>query len=145
MSADERIVAMHWAMQSGVDAFCRYAYPTIYAVHDPSGAWGTDASAAAAGAAHDGGAAPPLPPSAGGVVLPPVCPATLALLHEGGAYLIDNGRLLVLWIGRLIAREWALDVLGGEAHALDPATLKVGVHMTCSLCGDEVWAELAQG
>ena len=139
MSADERIVAMHWAMQSGVDAFCRYAYPTIYAVHDPSGAWGTDASATAAataaGAAHDGGAAPPLPPSAGGVVLPPVCPATLALLHEGGAYLIDNGRLLVLWIGRLIARDWALDVLGGEAHALDPAALKVGVHGRV----DEVW------
>lgn len=34
------------------------------------------------------------------VVLPPTVPATLAYMHETGAYLISNGSLLVLWLGR---------------------------------------------
>lgn len=43
---------------------------------------------------------PPLPPADAQIVLPPTVPATLAYMHETGAYLISNGSLLILWIGR---------------------------------------------
>jgi hypothetical protein len=42
----------------------------------------------------------PTPPPPTQIVLPPTVPATLAYMHEGGAYLISNGTLLVLWLGR---------------------------------------------
>ena len=42
--------------------------------------------------------------------LPLPAPASLPLLSEAGVYLIDNGRLLMLWVGRAVSRDWTLDV-----------------------------------
>lgn len=52
------------------------------------------------------------------VVLPPTVPASLAYLHVGGAYLLDNGQLLVLWIGREAAAAWLTQVRSAHAGAL---------------------------
>lgn len=108
VNADERMAVLHWLMEAPVDAFCRLAYPTLYVVHDPTGPWGS-----------------PDPAEGGRIALPPSAPASSALLSEGGAYLVDNGRVLVLWVGKLVSREWAMEVLGGDIHALDPNQLTV--------------------
>jgi hypothetical protein len=43
----------------------------------------------------------PLPFSPGPqVTLPPTVPATLAYMHETGVYLLSNGALLIVWLGR---------------------------------------------
>jgi hypothetical protein len=44
------------------------------------------------------------------VVLPSTVPASLAYLHAGGCYLLDNGQLLVLWVGRDAAQDWLVQV-----------------------------------
>jgi protein transport protein SEC24 len=44
------------------------------------------------------------------VQLPPTVPATLAYMHETGAYLISNGTLLVLWLGRSADPGWVAQV-----------------------------------
>lgn len=118
VGADERIVAMHRTMESSVESFCRLVYPNVYPIHDPAGPWGTEVTPAE----HNG---QPSHPTENSVVLPATCPASLVLLHDTGAYLIDNGQVLVLWVGRMVARDWAMDVLGGEVQQLDPAALQV--------------------
>jgi hypothetical protein len=50
------------------------------------------------------------------VVLPATVPASLAYLHAGGCYLLDNGQLLVLWVGREAAQDWLVQV--GVARAM---------------------------
>lgn len=42
MNADERIAVGHFLMAGGVEAVARLAYPTAYALHDPSGPWGME-------------------------------------------------------------------------------------------------------
>lgn len=73
----------------------RLAYPTMFALHDPSGPWGE--------APADGG-------GGGGVALPPTVGLSMAFMSDQGAYLIDNGRVFVLWVGRAISPQWCLEV-----------------------------------
>jgi hypothetical protein len=40
------------------------------------------------------------------VLLPPTVPASLAYLSSRGCYLLDNGQLLVLWLGREVQPAW---------------------------------------
>lgn len=44
------------------------------------------------------------------VCLPPTVPASLSFMLESGAYLIDNGRMLVLWLGRALTPGWLAEV-----------------------------------
>jgi hypothetical protein len=44
------------------------------------------------------------------VLLPQTLPLSGAYLEERGAYLLDNGRMLVLWLGRLLDRQWGMEV-----------------------------------
>jgi hypothetical protein len=44
------------------------------------------------------------------VLLPQTIPLSGAYLEERGAYLLDNGRLLVLWLGRLLDKQWGQEV-----------------------------------
>lgn len=88
MNADERIAVGHEIMSAPVLALCRLAYPTLYVVHDPSGTWGlTDSSP-----------------------LPPCSPLSMAALSDSGAYLLDNGRMLVLWVGKMLSPQWTAEV-----------------------------------
>jgi hypothetical protein len=54
---------------------------------------------------------PPIKPQK--VVLPPTVPATAAYLHSDGAYLLDNGSLSILWLGRGLDPGLAAQVGGG--------------------------------
>jgi hypothetical protein len=60
------------------------------------------------------------------VVLPCTVPASLAYLHSRGCYLLDNGQLLVLWVGREAAQDWLVQV--GVALAMGTMR-KQGKHM----------------
>jgi hypothetical protein len=51
------------------------------------------------------------------VVLPPTVPASLGYMAIGGCYLLDNGNMLVLWLGREAPAAWLTQV-GGEPGAL---------------------------
>lgn len=53
----------------------------------------------------------------GSVLLPQTVPLSGAYLEERGAYLLDNGRVLVLWLGRMLDRQWGMEV-GGPASLL---------------------------
>jgi protein transport protein SEC24 len=48
----------------------------------------------------------------GATVLPETVPLSLSYMVEGGAYLIDTGRMLILWLGRALAPQWVADVFG---------------------------------
>jgi hypothetical protein len=78
--SDERMAALHSLMEAPVPDTLRLAYPEVYDVTDPAGPWGKVQE--------------------GAVVLPPAAPASLLFMSEGGVYLLDNGRSLVLWAGR---------------------------------------------
>jgi hypothetical protein len=40
------------------------------------------------------------------VVLPPMVPSSLGFVRPDGAYLIDNGQALVVWLGRDLPAAW---------------------------------------
>lgn len=45
------------------------------------------------------------------VVLPPhTVPPSLGYFRADGAYLLDNGQVLVLWLGRDISHAWLTQV-----------------------------------
>lgn len=44
------------------------------------------------------------------LVLPQMVPASLAFLRLDGAYLLDNGQVLVLWLGRDVPQAWLAQV-----------------------------------
>ena len=56
--------------------------------------------------------------SDGCVVVPPTVPLNMEQLSGEGAYLMDNGRLFILWLGRNIPSGYI-----GELFAADPSTL----------------------
>ncbi len=144
MAPDERIVIGHELVAAPVDLLLRMLYPAAYPLHDPSGEWGTaaevrrcNARRAAAAAAH---AVPrcPAPPSpvlhpapsphprltlqGQAVQLPDTVPLSTAYMVEGGAYLIDTGRMLILWLGRTLAPQWVADVFGLALSAIPAET-----------------------
>jgi len=50
------------------------------------------------------------PDGEGRVVLPPRVPLSMALLSGAGAYLLDTGRVLVLWLGHAVSPEFLSQV-----------------------------------
>ena len=46
------------------------------------------------------------PDGEGQTVLPPRAPLSMEQLSGAGAYLLDNGRMLVLWLGHAVPLEW---------------------------------------
>lgn len=101
VNADERIAALHSLMEAPVEATLTAAYPDVFALHDASVPWGQPADG------REGGK----------VQLPPTVPATLAYMHDSGAYLISNGSLIILWLGRALDPDWVAQVLGPEANS----------------------------
>jgi len=108
--SDDRVNLM---MQVGsfptamVDVFL---YPSMYAVHrlleGPSGT-------------VDGN---------GEVVLPPCLRLTQETLEAHGIYLLDNGMILLLWIGKMVDRQLLVDVLNvNDAERLDGAKVTLPI------------------
>lgn len=52
------------------------------------------------------------------VALPPVVPLSVNFMSETGAYLIDNGRVVIFWLGRQVPREFLAEVRLGAACML---------------------------
>jgi len=104
VNADERIAVGHELMAAPVEALCRAVYPDLYPLHDTSSDWGIEASD-------------------GTLMLPPTQPLSMAYMDERGAYLLDTGRVFVLWCGRALDRAWSVDVFGCDIAALNPQDL----------------------
>jgi protein transport protein SEC24 len=124
--SDERAAAAHALMEAPQGETVRQSYPDVYALHDSGALWGTPVAAdgrqqqQGAQANGNGHSAAPDsggggPPSVGGIVLPPTVPASAQYLSERGLYLIDNGLLLVLWVGRGADGRQIAELLGPEA------------------------------
>lgn len=52
------------------------------------------------------------------MALPPVVPLSVNFMSETGAYLIDNGRVVIFWLGRQVPREFLAEVRLGAACML---------------------------
>ena len=48
----------------------------------------------------------------GRVLLPPLVRVSYARLNPAGAYILENGQSLYLWLGREIPSEFLMDVFG---------------------------------
>ena len=136
VSPDERAAQGLEVMAAPVRPLLRLLYPALLPVHDPSGDWGRPRS---------GPKGEPLP-----ALLPAPAPLALEALDPAGAYLLDAGRVLVLWLGRA-ARPELLGALFGpeavaasaasaagaavDALALDPEPARPGSELSARVCG----------
>jgi len=102
VSPDERIVVGHDIMAASPASLVKLLYPDLYPLHEAGGEWGT-------------------PDADGMVQLPTTLPLTGACLDERGAYLLDNGRVMLLWLGRMLDRAWGLEVFGVDVQTANPA------------------------
>ncbi len=58
------------------------------------------------------------PDGEGQVALPPRAPLSMEQLSGAGAYLLDNGRMLVLWLGHAVPLEWLSQARGDRVLAV---------------------------
>eukprot|EP01025_Chloroclados_australasicus_P004026 TRINITY_DN1096_c0_g1_i2.p1 TRINITY_DN1096_c0_g1~~TRINITY_DN1096_c0_g1_i2.p1 ORF type:complete len:1056 (+),score=152.01 TRINITY_DN1096_c0_g1_i2:251-3418(+) len=84
---DERVAVGFEIMQASVDQVLTITYPSVYRVDNLTGNWGRQNMQQTNGTLKN-------------VELPPTHPASYQVLDPAGAYLMDNGRVFVLWIGR---------------------------------------------
>jgi len=107
VNPDERMALLHSLMEIPVEDTLLLCYPEVYVIHDTSGDWGKLVD--------------------GRTVLPPTVPASLMYMLENGIYLINNGRVLVLWLGRGVDPHLAVQLLGPEVQnpAVDVSQLPV--------------------
>jgi hypothetical protein len=66
------------------------------------------------------------------VVLPRMLPASLGYFRADGAYLINNGQVLVLWLGRDVPQAWLSQVWCADTHTA--AGLPVSAASQWQLC-----------
>jgi len=57
----------------------------------------------------------------GMIQLPTTLPLTGACLGERGVFLVDNGRVLMLWLGRMVYRAWSMEVGVLLSHVVSSA------------------------
>ena len=138
VSPDERSAQGLEVMAAPVRALLRLLYPALLPVHDPSGDWGKPRNA---GAPKN----EPLP-----CLLPSPAPLALEALDPSGAYLLDAGRVLVLWLGRAVRPDVMGALFGPEAVtaaagsnpgstavdalALDPEPARPGSELSARVC-----------
>ena len=100
VDSDVRAEAIFNASALPVEHALQSLYPTIYALHADSG--GDENT------------------------LPPVAPACTELIDQRGVYLMDNGRVLCLWIGGVAPAELVGELFGVDAsQPLDVSTLRL--------------------
>ena len=103
VASDERTAVGFDIMAAPVAGALRLAYPALLPLHDPSGEWGRPRA------------------SDGAVLLPAPAPLATAALDPAGAYLLDNGRVFVLWLGRAVRPDFMAGVFGCDPAAPPPA------------------------
>ncbi|KAL0025356.1 hypothetical protein WJX79_010862 [Trebouxia sp. C0005] len=103
---DERILAGFEIMAAPTTELLRYLYPQLYTVSDPGGEWGR-------------------PTTSGRVGRPECIPLTTMVMRDNAAYLLDNGRILVLWLGRNIPQPFLKQVFELEQVPPQDAVLSI--------------------
>ncbi|CAK0784355.1 hypothetical protein CVIRNUC_007559 [Coccomyxa viridis] len=107
VQTDERTAFGFDINQACTDQLLQWVYPPLYPVHDPSTPWGK-------------------PDERGRIVRPAPAPLTTAAVQPDGAYLMDCGRVFVMWLGRNISPEFMTQVFeAGPGQAQDGAGLSV--------------------
>ena len=97
VAPDERIAFGFDLMSSNTERMLRMVYPAVFPLHRPAdgGPWGQ-----------------PDAQRPGKTCLPPTCPLSFERLEGSGAYLLDNGRIFIVWVGRGVAPEFMQAVFG---------------------------------
>ncbi|KAK3818887.1 MAG: Sec23/Sec24 trunk domain-containing protein [Benniella sp.] len=94
INSDTRVYQMRMTKSMGVSESVAFYYPRMIAVHEMSEKVGL------------------LNPLDGRVFLPPLVRVSYARLESFGAYLLENGQKMFLWLGREINPQFLLDVFG---------------------------------
>ena len=94
--ADERSAVGYEMLAMDVPTLLKILYPRVFPLH-------TLVSDAKVGLPVEG---------TGSVMLPAPIPASVEIMAHDGAYLIDNGRIMILWCGRSLAGPFVTEVLG---------------------------------
>ena len=95
VSVDERIRSIYEIMSAPTEAILRRLYPAMYALH----------------------AMPPeagFPNEAGAVVMPPRTVMAGERVDARGAYLVDDGRQCLLWLGKMLDHGFVNAVFGAQ-------------------------------
>ncbi|KAG0317714.1 COPII coat Sec23p-Sfb3p heterodimer component [Dissophora globulifera] len=94
--SDLRVSQMRMIKSMGVSESIVFFYPRMVAVH----------------AMTDDGKVGVVNPMSGRVFLPPLVRVSYARLNPAGAYLLENGQIMFLWLGREIPSQFLVDVFG---------------------------------
>jgi protein transport protein SEC24 len=126
VNTDERAAVAAEIMTAPVADILKLCYPACYRVDDQSGSWGRPGSVSA-----DGGS--------GQVLLPSTAPAGLEYFDPSGVYLIDNSRIMVLWLGTATPPQVYQAIFGAGAGPQNAATLHVeparqGSELSARIC-----------
>lgn len=102
VSTDQRVFSWSRLLALPVDRICAYVHPRMLPLHNLSNFGGP----------HD-----QVLDGQEEVILPPALRLTAEEMTQDGAYLLENGEEMLLWIGRSISPHWLSCVFG--AHSLD--------------------------
>ena len=100
VNTDERAAVCHQITTGSTNDLVKLVYPSCYRVDDEQGPWGSTAQS-------------------GDVILPSSTPAGLEYFDPTGVYLIDTGRVMVLWIGTSTPQSFYTTVFGPDALTND--------------------------
>jgi protein transport protein SEC24 len=133
VNTDERAAVSAEIMTAPVTDILKLCYPACYRVDDQTGTWGKPGSAHDVAAANGGHA------TATSVVLPPTAPAGLEYFDPSGVYLIDNSRIMVLWLGTATPPQVYQAIFGAGAGPQNASTLHVeparqGSELSARIC-----------
>ncbi|KAK5951454.1 COPII coat Sec23p-Sfb3p heterodimer component [Knufia fluminis] len=109
---DRRIHSARMLRSCGITETALYLYPRIYAIHNLNP---EDCFANA---------------ETGQLVVPPTIRASYSRIEEGGAYIVDNGQIVLLWLHAQTSPNLLEDLFGPEFNslqALDPQTNELPV------------------
>ncbi|EME42055.1 hypothetical protein DOTSEDRAFT_72974 [Dothistroma septosporum NZE10] len=98
--SDRRIQEIRMVKSMGAAELSLYLYPRIIALHNLEPAEG-------------------FADENGHLRMPPGVRASFAMLEEGGAYLVDNGQMLILWLHNAVNPNLLEDLFGEGVNALD--------------------------
>lgn len=129
VNSDERAAVSAQIMTGPVGDIVKLCYPACYRVDDRSGDWGQ-------------------PQANGAVHLPTTAPAGLEYFDPCGVYLIDNSRIMVLWLGTNTPPQLYQEIFGAGAGPHNAGTLHVeparpGSELSARICA--VVAQLRAG
>ncbi|CAG8723248.1 20660_t:CDS:10, partial [Dentiscutata erythropus] len=102
LTSDVRVHCMRLIKSIGVSESIAIFYPRLFPVHNLSDQVG-------------------YPDQRGIIKLPPLMRVSYARFEESGAYLLENGQVLMFWLGRQVSQDFIRNVFGVESiELIDP-------------------------